>query len=803
MAANGLRPLSSIRAQTPEKLVTLLLLFILLTTAVAGVTGVITGPDWGALWKGLIFGLLVGWGLAVLRQPAWMSLLINGSLSISYALLYAGGLQQKIAEILNELNFIVSRFVTSSTVSGTDPAALNELLVESLGTSWIILERVQTWVLALLENKPGFDPVAAAFVWIALVWLISAWAGWAAVAYRNALIAVLPVILVSISTLAYSRIESFSVFMMLGLTLLLVATVQHLRREKNWDEVNTAYPPRKGRQIGINAITASTAIVIFSAVVSSISVPQIMEWAAANRGIAVQQEDSLAKSLGIISRATPIIDKFKEVRQPGLPRKSLIGSGPELSKRMVMTVEVEDYISRYGGMQLQPPYWRSFTFDEYTGHGWSSSPTTMSKYQPDHQLRAEQNAHLILLEQVVRTAARDSSFLYAAGSPLSVNRSIEVASRSPDDLFGIILGSAGPYTVSSLVSAADEQILRAAGQDYPDWILQRYLYLSPTIPSRVRELALQLTAPASTPYDRVRAIEEYLRAIPYTLDVPLPPQDQDLVDYFLFDLRKGYCDYYSSAFVVLSRAAGVPARFVIGYANGTYDLKTDRFLVTEADAHSWVEVYFPTAGWVPFEPTAGRPALSKANITELNPGTRSDVPDLPPALMREKSYFPWWQLVVGVLFSISILGLGWIGFDEIKMRSSPTSSIAGNIYLRLRRLGTPYVSSAEPGDTPYEFSNKLIGRLKMVSKTGISEGYISEINEDLSGLTNMVVKASYKPMEAGESGLSIFKRWKSLRWRLSLMWVLRKYQIGYDLIISKINMISRDMRSEESEEDEL
>ena len=87
-----------------------------------------------------------------------------------------------------------------------------------------------------------------------------------------------------------------------------------------------------------------------------------MEWAVANQGIADQQGDSLAKSLGITSRATPIIDKFIEIRQPGLPRKSLIGSGPELSKRMVMTVAVEDYISRYGGMQLQPPYWRRLHF---------------------------------------------------------------------------------------------------------------------------------------------------------------------------------------------------------------------------------------------------------------------------------------------------------------------------------------------------------------------------------------------------------------------------------------------------------
>jgi transglutaminase-like putative cysteine protease len=118
-----------------------------------------------------------------------------------------------------------------------------------------------------------------------------------------------------------------------------------------------------------------------------------------------------------------------------------------------------------------------------------------------------------------------------------------------------------------------------------------------------------LTSAEPTPYDRARAIEQYLRTFPYSLDVPHPPPDQDLVDYFLNDLRKGYCDYYASAMVVLARAAGIPARLAIGYANGTYDLNSRRFLVTEADAHSWVEVFFPNIGWVAFEPTAGRPAL--------------------------------------------------------------------------------------------------------------------------------------------------------------------------------------------------
>ena len=73
-----------------------------------------------------------------------------------------------------------------------------------------------------------------------------------------------------------------------------------------------------------------------------------------------------------------------------------------------------------------------------------------------------------------------------------------------------------------------------AGQRYPDWVRQRYLALPTDLPTRVKELAIQLTGTEATPYDRARSIERYLRTIPYSLDVPRPPSNQDLVDYFLY-----------------------------------------------------------------------------------------------------------------------------------------------------------------------------------------------------------------------------------------------------------------------------
>jgi hypothetical protein len=783
LAANGLKSLSLMRGQAPEKIITLLLLFFLLTAAVAGVTGVLTGPDWNALWKGLIFGLLVGWLLAIFQQPPWRSIPLMAFLGTCYALLYVGGLRQKTLAVLSEFFFIVSRFATSSGVVPGDASSIKPPIADFLNTSGVILERVRVWVLALVMKEPVFDPVAAAFVWILLVWLIAAWAGWAAIAHKNALLATLPVILVSVATLAYGRSESVTLYVMLGLTLLVVATVQHTRREQGWEEVNTAYPPRKGRQIGINAVTASVALVLLSAVVSSISLPRIVEWVSASRGTAVQGEDNLAKSLGIISRAAVTPDPFKETRHPGLPRASLIGSGPELSHRIVMTMAVKNYPSKFSSL-LQPPYWRSFTYDTYTGNGWESGATTTSQYQVNQLLGPEQAQGRILLEQTMRPVAQDSTYLFAAGDPVAVNLSSEVARRSPDDLFGILLGSTGSYEARSLISVADEQSLRAERYGYPNWVRQRFLDLPPDIPSRVKELALQLTASAPTPYDRVRAIEQYLRAIPYTLDIPYPPQDQDLVDYFLFDLRKGYCDYYASAMVVLSRAAGVPSRFVIGYANGTYDLKSERFLVTEADAHAWVEVYFPGAGWVPFEPTAGRPPLSKSTVTESNLEVSSTIPEEMPRLVETSIKLRGWHLLVGVLFSIALFGITWVTVDEIRMRIHSEFKVAGEIYLRLRRFGAHLGAPLLPGDTPYEYQASLISRLEDLSQHGVPPEISSKIYKDLSKFTNRIVEASFIPAYSqGNPEKLIFTLWKRLRGRLSLMLLVKYYQSTFGRLL--------------------
>jgi transglutaminase-like putative cysteine protease len=99
-----------------------------------------------------------------------------------------------------------------------------------------------------------------------------------------------------------------------------------------------------------------------------------------------------------------------------------------------------------------------------------------------------------------------------------------------------------------------------------------------------------------------RALAMIRRDFAYTLDVPLAGRNE--VDDFLFDRKQGYCEHFSSAFVVLMRAAGIPSRVVTGYAGGYRNPLGAYWLVLNSDAHAWAEIWLPQRGWVRVDPTA-------------------------------------------------------------------------------------------------------------------------------------------------------------------------------------------------------
>ncbi len=188
--------------------------------------------------------------------------------------------------------------------------------------------------------------------------------------------------------------------------------------------------------------------------------------------------------------------------------------------------------------------------------------------------------------------------------------------------------------------------------------------------------------------------------------------------------------------VVLARAAGVPARLAIGYASGTYNLNSKRFIVTEADGHSWVEVYFPDIGWVPFEPTASRPQLERE---EAAPAVQPAEPPSPSA-PQGRTILPVWRWLLGGAGSVILLGVLWVLFTEIRLHRLPKQAAAVEVYKRLRRYGNALGMRSSASDTPFEFASLLTVHLQRLMPVNVKPAFTAELLQDMQTMTTEIVQ---------------------------------------------------------------
>ncbi|MCL2517165.1 MAG: transglutaminase-like domain-containing protein [Oscillospiraceae bacterium] len=145
-------------------------------------------------------------------------------------------------------------------------------------------------------------------------------------------------------------------------------------------------------------------------------------------------------------------------------------------------------------------------------------------------------------------------------------------------------------------------------------IRKHYTLLPASIPKRVVDLAIQITMPDDNDYMKAATISRFLKNYPYTLTPGDTPEDRDFVDYFLFDLQKGYCTYFASAFVVMCRAVGVPARYVEGYVTPSKLNEQGMYVVTNKHGHAWGEVYLEGYGWQRFDPTPAENSEGRVRV---------------------------------------------------------------------------------------------------------------------------------------------------------------------------------------------
>ena len=187
------------------------------------------------------------------------------------------------------------------------------------------------------------------------------------------------------------------------------------------------------------------------------------------------------------------------------------------------------------------------------------------------------------------------------------------------------------YAMRAFVSDATRQDLREAGTAYSGFLKDHYLQLPDSLPQRVRDLAAGLAEDAETPLDKALVIQSFLRGpnFTYSQDIEKPPSGADGVDHFLFESRVGYSDYFASAMAVMLRSVGVPSRMAAGYAPGELIDGTGRRQVKDSDSHGWVQVYFPSHGWIEFEPTTRWAAPDLRGSDEADTGSSESPSDAP------------------------------------------------------------------------------------------------------------------------------------------------------------------------------
>ena len=755
----------------------LLLLLVLLGvgSAALGVSDRVRGVDVTlALTVGGL-GVLAGWLISRLSlSPGWASA-AAGMLGLVLVLVRVGRLADELFRLWWAQNRL-ARDLLGWMLGGPPPLwhPAREAALDLARGAGVLLQRVTAWGTALVGGSPGFDPAAVSFVWGLGLWAVGAWAGWLIARRARPVWAVTPTGALLLT--AFYHVWGSHVYL-LGLllaALLLLAAVSYDERMRRWRATNVDYPELRPQTIAVSGFLA-LALVAMAQALPSLRLDRIRDLVVGPGEERSQESEAIAESFGMEGAGRPA---FQEVQFGGLPRSHLLGSGPELSEQVAMTVRIDDGGAEAGGPpngEPTPYYWRSHTYDRYTGSGWAAGETDVVAYEAGvpalTPTLGSPGAPAVrrVVRQEVRWLGEGRGMAYAAGTLMVADHDYAVAWRSPEDPFGATI-RARTYRADSLVPAATEEVLRDDRGSYPAWVRERYLELPEEVPDRVRALARDLTATAATPYDRARAIENYLRQFPYTLDVGKPPGDRDVVEYFLFDLQSGYCDYYASAMVVLARAAGLPARLAVGYASGTYDADEARYVVTEANAHAWPEVYFPAYGWVRFEPTvglapptyAGRPAAVWSEPEDpLQPAPA------PWAGLRSR----WREVVLGAVALLALAGIVWQVADRWRLgRKEPAAALA-SLYRRLRRLGGRLGVPMEAGDTPREFGKAFADWLERAGEGSVQEA-LAHRGEDLIWLTEAYGRASYSPRlpDAADRERAV-RLWVGLWWRLRLVHV--------------------------------
>ncbi len=404
------------------------------------------------------------------------------------------------------------------------------------------------------------------------------------------------------------------------ISLLLLGRLRHIQRRREWTAQRVWVSSDSTTDLNLALILTALMVILLAWIAPSPTRPADSAkslWENITQPLEQIREDLGNAVAGLEQGSeggTPTADFYGDAMTLGLQGAS--GDTVLFVARVPTTLGIRQY------------YWRVRTYDNYTDDAWHTTAASRRTVTPRRPPVLTADSSLWpTAEFIFSFPSKSFSILIAPPRPVWVSRPVAMTflpvTRETEEpiLFTVdpIVQPGESYTVHSAVANPTELQLRAAGTEYPAWVTSRYLQLPDNFPQSITDLARQVTAGDSNPYDQVNAITNYLRNnIEYNREVSPDMQGQNLMEWFLFTSKEGFCNYYATAEVLMLRSIGIPARLAVGFAEGEKE-NPDRRIVRQRDAHAWPEVYFPGIGWVEFEPTTSLSAIVRPSGIEATP----------------------------------------------------------------------------------------------------------------------------------------------------------------------------------------
>lgn len=273
-------------------------------------------------------------------------------------------------------------------------------------------------------------------------------------------------------------------------------------------------------------------------------------------------------------------------------------------------------------------YWRGPVFERFDGRRWEALPLPADERPPAIAFSGRRLGYELLLEP------SRQRWLLALETPDPAT----LPERSRLGRDGVLLGTT-PVNERRLLRLASDPEARLEPETLPRFARTAALQLPAGTAPRARALAAQWREAGLNDAAVVAQSLRLFRDEPFRYTLRPPRLGAQPVDEFLFGTRAGFCEHYASSFVVLMRAAGIPARVVTGYQGGEWASVGGDFLVRQSDAHAWAEVWLEGQGWLRVDPTA---AVSPDRIEQGLRGALADDEALPAFLRRSRESL--WEL---------------------------------------------------------------------------------------------------------------------------------------------------------------